>query len=118
MQRMHWQDAVTLLTGLAIVIAALFLRIPPPEGVSLAPAIWNIVLSGLAATGLAVAALRRFRDWEEVAQLVLGLGLIAAPFVMGYSAIRALTWLSVGGGLVVAVMALSVLIRPSPTSIY
>lgn len=113
MERIHWQDAVTLLTGIGLVAAALFLEIPPPEGVSLAPAIWNFVLVGAAAVVVAVAAMYAFRQWEEGIELVLGIWLVASPWLLGFENIRTLMWLAVIGGGIIMVMALTVLLQPN-----
>lgn len=112
MERIHWQDAVTLLTGIALIAVALFVDITPPEGVSLAAAIWNIALVGGAAVIIAVAAMYAFNEWEEGLELVLGIWLIVSPWLLGFSDIRILTWLAVVGGAIIALMALTVLIQP------
>jgi hypothetical protein len=45
--------------------------------------------------------------WEEICQLVLGLWLIASPYVLGYSAAGSLRfWHSTLGGLVILLAAL------------
>jgi hypothetical protein len=118
MKHMHWQDAVTLLTGVGLIAAALFVKIPWPEDASPAPAIWNLVLVGAAAACIAIAALRAFREWEEAIELMLGIWLVMSPWAVGFEHVPALMWPAVIGGGIIAVMALTVLIEPRDNTLF
>ncbi|MFY0311307.1 SPW repeat protein [Leisingera sp. D0M16] len=108
MERIHWQDGITLLTGLALAIALYFLNVTPADGESLAPATWNFVLAGMAAAALAATALVSFNVWEEWVEIVLGAWLIISPWVLGYADAAVLTWMAVIGGVVIVAMGATV----------
>jgi len=63
---------------------------------------WGI---GLVVAMLTVAAIVKFAEWEEWASLALGLLLVAAPWMLGYTHIVAAQWASVLLGLLVAAVA-------------
>ncbi|MCB4457883.1 SPW repeat protein [Leisingera sp. McT4-56] len=114
MQRIHWQDGVTLLTGFALAIALFFLNVTPADGGSLTPATWNFVLVGIAAAALAATALLNFNIWEEWIEIVLGAWLIISPWVLGYSSVAILTWMAVIGGAVIVAMGATVVYADWP----
>lgn len=112
MERMHWQDGVTLVTGLALAVALFIFKVTPPEGGSLALVTWNFVLVGLAAAGVAVAGLIAYRVWEEWVAMGLGVWLMASPWVLGFSEISVATWIAVICGLIISGMGLLALQAP------
>ena len=61
--------------------------------------------SGAAIAAISLAALVAFARWEEWANLLLGLWLIASPWLLGFAHTRAMHF-SVGLGCLVAFMAL------------
>ena len=65
MERMHFQDGITLVAGVVLIAAPFVLAIMPSEGMGLALLIANFVASGAAAIILGAAALFYFRKWEE-----------------------------------------------------
>lgn len=68
-------------------------------------AAWNAWIVGVIVAALAVATLVRFAEWEDWVSLVFGVWLIAAPWVLGFSALAAATWNQVIVGLLIAVLA-------------
>lgn len=99
----------TELTAINIINAALaaFLFVSPwLFGFSGTPAAsWNAWICGLAVAVLALAAVREPHEWEEWANLALGLWTIAAPWILGFAGIAAALRPHVGIGLAVAVLA-------------
>jgi hypothetical protein len=65
---------------------------------------------------LSIAAIRSLAEWEEWIQFFLGLWLIVSPWALGFNADVAATWLHVGVGAVVALLAAIELwlVRQSP----
>jgi hypothetical protein len=69
--------------------------------------ILNTFTIGIAVFGLAQLQYVALQRWEEVAEIVLGLWLIASPYIFGYSGDGLLRfWHSSLGGLVVLLAAL------------
>lgn len=85
MKDRNWQDAVTLILGLWLIASPWVLTLAPPDGVATTALTWNFVLSGIAAALLGLAALAYFRPWEEWLDIVLGLWLIASPWLLGFT---------------------------------
>ncbi|HEU6441677.1 MAG TPA: SPW repeat protein [Microvirga sp.] len=99
----------TELTAINIVNAVLaaFLFVSPwLFGFSGAQAAsWNAWICGLAVAVLALAAVKDLHEWEEWANLALGLWTLAAPWILGFAGIAAALWTHAGIGLAVAVLA-------------
>lgn len=74
-----WRDGLLLALGLVLIVAPLLL-----DFVGDARAAWHSLLAGALLFTLGAAALHRQRSWEELAMLLLGLWLIAAPFLLGF----------------------------------
>lgn len=104
MENRHFQDWITLIVGVLLVIAPFMLTITAPEGTSLLPVTVNFVASGAAAIVLALAALLAFRQWEEWLDVALGLWLIASPWVLGFTYDQNAFWAAIIGGAVIAAM--------------
>src|SRR5690554_2676154 len=85
MERMHFQDGITLIAGVVLIAAPFVLAITPPEGMGLALLIANFVASGAAAVILGAAALFYFRKWEEWLDIALGVWLVASPWMLGFT---------------------------------
>lgn len=68
-------------------------------------AAWNAWISGLVVAVLAIAALVRFAEWEEWINIVLGVWIVLAPWVIGFSAVAAATWSHVILGVLIAALA-------------
>ncbi|WP_157937628.1 SPW repeat protein [Oceaniglobus roseus] len=104
MDTRHFQDWITLLAGLFLVVTPFLLSIPAQEGGSTWLLTVNFVASGIAAIVLALAALTAFRQWEEWLDIALGLWLVASPWILGFSDLKNAVWAAVGAGVVIAAM--------------
>lgn len=104
MENRHFQDWITLLVGILLVIAPFMLTDVAPEGTGTTPLVANFVASGAAAIILALAALLAFRQWEEWLDVVLGLWLIASPWVIGFTYAPGAVWTAVIAGVLIAGM--------------
>jgi hypothetical protein len=62
-------------------------------------------LSAFAIVAMSLAAMWTYANWEEWANVLIGLWLIASPWVLGFAHLRAMHF-SVGIGIVVTFMAL------------
>jgi len=106
MQRMHFQDGITLVAGVALVAAPFILAINPPDGTGLALLMTNFVASGAAAIILGAAALFYFRKWEEWLDIALGVWLVASPWVLGFTYAQSAMWTAIACGIVIAAMGI------------
>ncbi|MCD9148772.1 SPW repeat protein [Pseudophaeobacter flagellatus] len=106
MERMHFQDGITLVAGVVLVAVPFALAITPPEGTGLTLLIANFVLSGVAAIILGAAALFYFRKWEEWLDIVLGVWLVASPWIVGFTYSQMAMWIAIACGVVIAAMGI------------
>ncbi len=67
---------------------------------------WNAWIVGIALGALAIAALSVFAEWEEWANMVLGLWLIVSPWLLGFAANANAMWTSVVMGVLIAAVSL------------
>lgn len=97
----RWQDWFNLILGAWLVVA-------PFAGIGVAggAAAWNSYIAGAAVAIFAVAAILRPQLWEEWVNLVVGLWLIAAPFVLGFTDQAVVMWNQIIVGLVIGADAL------------
>jgi peptidoglycan/LPS O-acetylase OafA/YrhL len=104
-----WEDWFGMLLGVLIIVSPWF---PMQAGHDVVDAdrsymILNTFVIGMLVLGLAQLEYVALQRWEEGAAIVLGLWLIASPFVFGYSGDYILTvWHAMLGGLVVLLGAL------------
>jgi len=70
-----------------------------------APAAWHAWIAGAVVALIAAGALLAFHAYEEWANLVVGLWTVAAPWVIGFSAVATAMWTHVIVGVVVAALA-------------
>ena len=104
-----WEDWFGMLLGVLIMVSPWF---PVQAGQDAVDAdrsymILNTFVIGMLVLGLAQLEYVALQRWEEGAEIVLGLWLIASPFVFGYSGDHILTvWQAMLGGLVVLLGAL------------
>ena len=102
-----WEDWVGMLLGVLIVVSPWF---PTPHEVVDADRslmVLNAFVVGILVLGLAQLEYVALQRWEEIAEIVLGLWLIASPAIFGYANdITMLTIHSVLGVLVVLLGAL------------
>jgi hypothetical protein len=64
----------------------------------------DLWVTGAAIAAISLAAIAAYADWEEWANLLLGLWLIASPWILGFAHTRAMHF-SIGIGVVVAFLA-------------
>jgi hypothetical protein len=67
---------------------------------------WNAWIVGLMLGILATAAISAFAEWEEWLNLVLGLWLIASPWLLGFASNVNAMWTNMVLGLLVAAVSL------------
>jgi hypothetical protein len=97
----HWQDPVNAVLGACVALS------PWAAGFSgdIVPTA-NAVIIGLALVAAALGAMLVPRAWEEWTEAVLGLWLIASPWVLGFSVHADARRAAVVAGVAVAVLAL------------
>jgi SPW repeat-containing protein len=104
-----WEDWLGMLLGVLIVLSPWF---PMQTDNAIVDAersfiILNTFTVGILVFGLAQLEYVALQRWEEVAEIALGLWLIASPYIFGYSGDGLLRfWHSSLGGLVVLLAAL------------
>ena len=97
----HWQDSVNAVLGVWLVLSPWALGFQS-ETTPMA----NAVIVGAALIAAALGAMLVPRAWEEWTELVLGLWMIVAPWVLGFAAMREAMLASTITGVVVAALAL------------
>ena len=82
-----WEDWFGMLLGVLIVISPWFPFQPERDVMDADRSIMilNIFVVGMLVFGLAQLEYVALQRWEEVAEIVLGLWLIASPWIFGYS---------------------------------
>lgn len=106
MNNKRWQDWVMLVLGVWLFLSPFILDYPD----YLSTAAVNSFVFGIVVAALALAALMKPQMWEEWVTLVLGLWLIAAPFVLGFRDEPYATTNHILVGMLIALDAMSVLI--------
>lgn len=96
----HWQDVVNALMGLALAISPWVLGY---AGMSMAMS--NAVVIGLLLAAIAVGAIVMPRAWEEWGEGILGLWMVASPWILGFATARNPMLAHVVVGLVVLALA-------------
>ena len=97
----HWQDWGNLVLGLWIFASPWILQLTTANNT----VTWNLYIVGIAVAALAATALFAFQAWEEWTNLVLGLWLLASPWILGFSSSTLLMWNAVVAGALVVVLA-------------
>ncbi|MEO7399765.1 MAG: SPW repeat protein [Polaromonas sp.] len=100
-QPKHWQDPLNALLGAWVILSPWALGFQDSQAAML-----NAVVIGLALMAGALGAIFVPRAWEELTEGVLGLWLIASPWVLGFSLLRDAMLSAVASGVVVLVLAL------------
>ena len=82
-----WEDWFGMLLGVLIVVSPWFPLQPANEVMNAerSTMILNTFVVGMLVFGLAQLEYVALQRWEEVAEIVLGLWLIASPWLFGYS---------------------------------
>lgn len=97
----HWQDPVNLILGLWMVVSPWVLGYQAQANPT-----WNAVILGIVIAACALIALFKVKAWEEWVNAVLGIWLIASPWVLAFSGLAAAAANAVIVGLIVTVLAL------------
>ncbi|WP_454621950.1 SPW repeat protein [Bradyrhizobium cenepequi] len=105
MSRQHWQDWIIGVVGLWLIASPWTIATTMPEGVSQTVVNWNFIITGVVAVILAAAALASFQLWEEWADVIVGLWLVASPWLLHFTASPSATWNAVIAGAVLIVAA-------------
>lgn len=96
----QWEDQVNLTLAVWLFVS------PSVLGYGdVVLAAWNAYGVGIIIAVLSIAALIKFKFWEEWSNLVLGCWLGASPWLVGYDATAAATWNHVITGLVIIVLS-------------
>ncbi|MER9585604.1 SPW repeat protein [Mesorhizobium sp. M0051] len=93
-------DIVNLVAGIALAISPWYLGFAAE-----AYAAWNAWIAGAVIALIAVGALVAIHEYEEWANIVVGLCTLVSPWVLGFSAVAAALWAHVIVGVIVAVLA-------------
>lgn len=82
MQERRWKDIAMLILGLWLIISPYVLPYSDYTGIAAS----NSYILGVAVIVFAAIALARPQMWEEQVNLILGVWLFIAPFVLGFQA--------------------------------
>jgi hypothetical protein len=104
MQMKHWQDPLNALLGAWIALSPWVLGY---QGLTAPTA--NAVVVGLALMAAALGAIFMPRAWEEMTEAILGLWMIASPWLLSFNLQADATRNAVVSGIVVLGLALWVL---------
>ncbi|MCJ0762238.1 SPW repeat protein [Variovorax terrae] len=101
----HWQDPVNAVLGIWLVLSPWVLGLQADTTV-----MTNGVIVGLALIAASLGAIFVPRAWEEWTESVLGLWMVASPWLLGFSSNHDATVNAVVSGIVIMVLALWVLL--------
>lgn len=107
----RWQDWVNLILGIWLFLAPVFMLAPTGTGV----VAWNGYIFGAAVVVFSIWALAQPQRWEEWINLLIGVWLIIAPFVLGFTGHTGAMWNHIVVGIIVGGDALWAMAMPSPT---
>ncbi|RWH82158.1 MAG: hypothetical protein EOQ86_09295 [Mesorhizobium sp.] len=93
-------DVVNIIAGIALALSPWLLGYAAD-----AVAVWHAFIAGVITVLIAARALVAFHKYEEWANLVVGLWIVAAPWVLGFAGLAAAMWSHVIAGVVVAALA-------------
>lgn len=103
MEDRHWQDIVTGIVGLWLIAFPFLFDVVGASSPMLFTL--NFLICGIIALLLAATALTAFRSWEEWIGVVLGLWLIASPWLLGFVAAEAARWNALVAGVIIVGLA-------------
>jgi hypothetical protein len=95
----HWQDAANAVLGAWLVLSPWALGFQGETAT-----LWNAIAVGVLLIAAALGAIFVPRAWEEWTEAVLGLWMIASPWVLGYAGTARTS--AVVTGIVIAALAL------------
>jgi len=96
----HAQDWINLVLAVVLFITPWVFGFATEQYAS-----WNAWVGGVLVGAVAIGALGAFREWEEWLNLLLGIWVIVAPWVLGFAAITAAMSAHVVLGLLIAASA-------------
>jgi uncharacterized membrane protein len=109
MKEKRWQDLIIAVIGIWTFLSPWFLG--SVAGLAIAANVaWSLHILGLAIAVLGIVAMVAYRFWEEWVEIVLGLLLLASPWVLHFRDLAGLRWNAIIMGLAVALLAASVLL--------
>lgn len=76
----NWRDWLMLIFGVWMIISPFILGYG-----AVAAAVWNSIIIGIAVVVFALAVMSQRQMWEEWVNLILGVWLIIAPFVLVFA---------------------------------
>ena len=82
-QNARWQDRVNLWLGIWFFVSPVVLGTYAPGSIGIA--VWHTFFMSVLVIAISVSALEHFHVLEEWGNLALGLWLIVAPFLLGFS---------------------------------
>ncbi len=92
----HWQEWADLVLGLLLLISPWALGFASgavgtmPDAADVGPvAAWNAWICGIIIAATALAAILRFDEWTDWVNGLLGLWVIIAPWVLGFTGLGA-----------------------------
>jgi hypothetical protein len=96
----HLQDWINLVLAACLFIA------PWVLGYTEEPmAAWTSFISAIVVGGVALAAIVAFTEWEEWLSFALGIWVVLAPWVLGFTGVTLAVWTHVILGVLVAAIA-------------
>lgn len=101
LQIKHWQDPVNALLGAWLVVSPWVLGYQAETA-----AMANAVVIGLALAAASLGAIFVPRAWEAWTEAILGLWLVASPWLLGFSGLDAAMATAAISGVVVLALAL------------
>jgi hypothetical protein len=108
----RWRDWVMLVLGAWLFLSPWILGFAggapagaEPTVAGPAAAAWNAWIVGVVITALAIWAIVKFAEWQDWLTGILGVWLIIAPWVLGFSSLTAAAWNQVIVGLLVVALA-------------
>jgi uncharacterized membrane protein len=109
MKEKRWQDLIIAVIGIWTFLSPWFLG--SVAGLTVAANVaWSLHILGLAIAVVGIAAMVAYRVWEEWVEIVLGLLLLASPWILHFRDFVGLRWNAIIMGLAVALLAASVLL--------
>lgn len=115
----RWQDGINLLLGVWLFLSPWLLGFA-----DISAALWNALVFGALIVALAALAIVEYHDWEEWADMAIGLWVAVSPWVLGFAALTsgegaaafAATWNAlVTGVLTLGLAAWALFGRPGQT---
>lgn len=87
----NWQDSINLLLGVWLFFSVWILGFA-----GIPAAMWNALVFGAVIAIAAYMALVRFQEWEEWADMAIGVWLIVSPWILGFAALTTTPELAAG----------------------